>query len=167
MEELLYFGGGIFGLFIIICIISGFFKDLVNSIFCSLIGIAGIILSIIVSSKNYYYNEIINLYDGGEWLWICSIALYVLMAVRYLPCVSTQTEKNTYLIFGTLIEDTESHILGLGVVFGMPLVFAIPYFFLCAFLIEFIGIYSSIYAVFGILLIHSIIGFIRAIREEY
>ncbi len=167
MSDLLYYGGGLIGLFILLCIIACFFKDLFNSIFCSLLSIAGIVLSIILSSKNYFATEIIELYNGGEWAWICSAALYILMALRYLPCVSTQTEKNTYLIFGTLIENTESHILGIGVLLGSPLLFTIPYFFLVFFLIEFMGIYSSIYAIFIILLLHSIIGLIRAIRNSY
>ena len=167
MEDLLYFGGGIIGLFIIICIISGFFKDLVNSIFCSLIGIAGIVFCIIFSSDGSFVEMWKDIPNENTWAWIFTIIIYVLFVVRYLPCVSTQTEKNTYLIFGTLIEDTESHILGLGTVFGIPLLFAVPYYFLSKLIFPSIGIALPAYAVFVILLIHSVIGFIRAIREEY
>lgn len=169
MDEVVYTilicAGAFVGLCIVIGIIASFFVDIVNSICCILIGIAGIIFSIIVSSNHYYYDMIVEYNNTGDWLWISCLIFYAFMVIRYLPCISIETEKNTYLILGTLVEDVEHHALGAGIAFGVPLLFAIPYYFLCPSLIEHFGVYSPMYVVFIFLFLHATLGLIRAIKQ--
>lgn len=162
MEELLTVGAGIVSCLVVICLIVGFFKGSVNSVFCALIGIAGIVLTAMLSAKNYYFEELMTLYDEHKWLWICSGVFYILMFVRYLPCIARGTDKSSYMAFGDIVEESLYNLTGLAVVIFVPMLFAVPFFVLCDLLIQVAGIYASIYAGFILLLLHSIIGFIRS-----
>lgn len=147
----------------IIAIVVGFFKDKINAIFCAIMGLAGIVFCIILTTQGFDAEMAVDFRenDGSWWCLLCALVLHVLMVVRYLPCLSFTTEKSTYLILGTLIEEKETFLTGLGSVLITPFVYSVPFYFLSLFILD-VGFFAFHYVVFTILLIHSIVGFVRS-----
>ncbi len=136
--------------------------EIFNAIFSTLLAIAFTVGMVFVV-KEYgeaFYKE------GSPWLSIgTGIAVFIWMFIRFMPAISSETEKNTYLIFGTLLEETETttnfvgviiSALFMGGVFGGLTYLAFCYKWLFAF-----------YLVGPILVIIGVVGIIRYFVDSY
>ena len=151
--------------FVGMAVLVGFFNDRVNAIFCIIIAVA---LFFFVPKINQIFASFSLNEDGTldiSKLAICwAIFLGATLLIRDLPCLSISSEKNTYLIFGTLIEETENHILGLGVTVGVPALFGFGYYFLADLMIN-NGFAGVGYVTVGVFLLFSLVGFGRSFAD--
>lgn len=146
-----------------ICIIVALFNDRINAIMCIILDITILIFLFSMFSKRKFYVDPAT--QDPEWAssvaLIETILFYVLLVLRYLPCLRLSIEKNTYLILGTLVETTDSKIVGASVTFGIPLLYSIGFYFLSDLLLN-NGIFISDIIGVGFSLVLSIIGLIRS-----
>ena len=149
----------------IVAIIVGFFRDTWNALFCALIGLVWLLLCIILAIGGFQAGMAHQENGGVPWCLMCAVLLHVMMTVRYLPCLSVETERSTYLILGTLLEETESHLVGLGTVVFVPFLYSVPFYIASLFLVD-TGFWGQDFIACGIVLIHSVVGFIRSIFED-
>ena len=87
------------------------------------------------------------------------------MVVRYLPCLSIETEKHTYLILGTLVEESDSRVVGCLVGFGVPILLSVGYYFLADWMVN-NGHNQIGYVAISIFLGFGIIGLIRSFFSD-
>lgn len=102
--------------------ISGFASDFVNAIFVFLIGVVLIISSLIIKE------EIITFFEKtryGIGMVIFGLFFGIIGFVRGSPLIWTWKETNSYLILGTLVEESDFRA-GLGISFGYGLLYGIP-----------------------------------------
>ncbi len=138
--------------FVLILIIIGFFNEKVNSFFCIVLGVMATIIltNICISSDSVDVKSFEIGLIVGIWF-----------AIRCLPCLSIEREKNTYLILGTLVEESDSRLVGFGTLAGVSAVFGLIAYFISNWALNnnvtFIGIVIGV-----ILCIYSLISFIKS-----
>ena len=148
-----------------ITLIVALFNDQVNGVLCVVIGVGAMFfihkfcdpIALMGEADTEITVEEVNFVFVFLW----TLVFFVLMLLRFLPCMSMQTEKNTYLILGTLVEETDSRIVGAGVGLGVPILCSVGYFFLSDWLVN-NGWYYIGYIAVGFFLLISVIGLIRS-----
>ncbi len=153
LESLGTIGFWILIFFIACAIFAGFFNDKINAVFCILIGVVVCILL----NKLCYSNSSIDTKSL-----VIAIVTAVWFIIRYLPCVSINQENSTYLISGTLVNVTDTYIVGFLIPIIMAILSGLGSYFLANWALtqgyEFIGIAIGVF-----LIIYSTIGFIKSL----
>ncbi len=157
-------------IYVIAVILSGLAHDLANAIMCGILGIIVLIINICLSASGegfeLAFQSGVTNNDFTANLFAHCLFLYIFFVIRYIPCVKVNEEKYTYLIFGTLIEETETVWVGLGTMFGVPLLLTVGAYFLGDLLLNLGFIYINyVFTILGIL--HCVIGVVRAIIANY
>lgn len=153
---------GIIAFFVVFAIIVGFFFDRANAIFCIIIAIA---LYFIVPNLNQMcYTSISSLTEREGFAVMWTVLFFIMMVVRYLPCLHFD-EKHTYLIFGTLVEDADTPVVGWSVTIGVPLVLSVGFYFLVDWMVNNGMMYIG-YIAITIFLVWSIVGLVRSFFDD-
>lgn len=138
-------------------------NDRINCILCTILGITSLFVVHKFCSIDYFLNKGYNIEKSNHsfvLLWTTLFAFAMLL--RYFPCLNVRTEKHTYLILGTLIEETKNHVVEMGTFFLVPTISTISFYFISKWLVSISWYYIGYIAV-GIFLLFSIVGFIKSI----
>ena len=157
-------------IYIVVVILSGFVHDLPNAIMCGILAIIVLVININLSTSGqgvelFFQSNATDDELDTAILTHCVI-LYIFFVIRYIPCVKVGKEKHTYLIFGTLIEETETIWVGVGTMLGVPLLLTVGAFFLAAFLHGLGFIYIN-YVFIILAILHCVVGVTKAIISNY
>ena len=148
---------GFVGFFVVVAIIVGFFHDKTNAFFCILIAISGYFL---VS----FANKLFTTENNSTFVVAWTVVFGILMVIRYLPCLSVETEKRTYL-FPFIREEDHSYIVGWGLVLGFPALLSVGYYFLADWMVN-NGHNQIGYVAITIFLVFGVVGFVKSFFDD-
>ena len=152
-------------LIFIIALITALINDRVNCVLCVIIGAISMffihklcILDFLIAKGETIEKA------RSKFVLLWTTIFGAIMLLRFFPCLNVHTEKHTYLIMGTLIEESESHAVGIGTFFFIPAILTTSFYFVSNWLVG-MGWYYIGYIAMGIFLLFSVTGLIRSFFE--